>query len=216
MSTDFDTVSRVPEKKTDENTTQQERAKTHLIASGDTLSSIAKKYGVSTDTILWANDLSADDTLSVGTTLRIPPVSGVVHKVASGDTISEISRLYSVDADDIVRINGLKNAASIRKDMELMIPGAAPRVAQNSNAPKPGEKTSTKLTPIPTPTPNTKPTTVDSTTGLKSRYAIKYSGLSRGFAWGNCTWYVGQYKTVTWRGNANAWMRNAKAAGAKT
>lgn len=99
-----------------------ERAKAYTIAAGDTLSSIAKKYGVSTDTILWANDLSADDTLSVGTTLRIPPVSGVVHKVASGDTISEISRLYSVDADDIVRVNGLKNAASIRKGMELMIP----------------------------------------------------------------------------------------------
>jgi surface antigen len=82
-----------------------------------------------------------------------------------------------------------------------------------SLSPKKEEK---KLTPIPTPTPNTKPTVIDSTTGLKSRYLVKYTGLSRGFAWGNCTWYVAQNKTVTWRGNANQWLKNAKAAGAKT
>lgn len=99
-----------------------ERAKAYTIAAGDTLASIANRFGISTDTLLWANDLSIDDTLSVGKELRIPPVSGVVHKVGNGDTISEISALYGVDADDIVRVNGLKNAASIRKGMELMIP----------------------------------------------------------------------------------------------
>lgn len=45
---------------------------------------------------------------------------------------------------------------------------------------------------------------------------MKYTGLSRGFAWGNCTWYVAQNKTVTWRGNANQWLRNAKAKGVPT
>jgi surface antigen len=35
-----------------------------------------------------------------------------------------------------------------------------------------------------------------------------YSGV-----WGNCTWYVASYKNVNWRGNANRWMANAKAAG---
>lgn len=34
-----------------------------------------------------------------------------------------------------------------------------------------------------------------------------YSGV-----WGNCTWYVASYKGVNWRGNANRWLRNAKAA----
>jgi surface antigen len=222
ISTDFDTVSQVkkisPTLSWSENPLQrQERAKTYTVASGDTLESIANKFNISLDTILWTNDISAGDTLRVGMILRIPPVSGVVHKVVNGDTISEIARFYSVDADDIVSINGLKNAASIRTGMELIIPGAIKKSTKVATSAKSNEKPAAKsLTPVPTTTPNQKPTVVDSTTGLKSRYTIKYTGLSRWFAWGNCTWYVAQNKTVTWRGNANAWIKNAKAAGVKT
>lgn len=112
--------------------------------------------------------------------LRIPPVSGVVHKVVNGDTISEIARFYSVDADDIVSINGLKNAASIRTGMELIIPGAIKKNTKVATSTKTNEKPAAKsLTPVPTPTPSQKPTVVDSSTGLKSRYTIKYTGLSR-------------------------------------
>ena len=92
------------------------------MVSGDTLEKIAKKYGVSADSILWANDLSSTDILSVGMNLRVPPVSGVMHKVANGDTLSEISRFYDISVADIVRVNGLRDAASIRKGMDLMIP----------------------------------------------------------------------------------------------
>jgi surface antigen len=220
VSTDFDTVTQVRKNMTSTGwlLSKNEQAKTYKIVSWDTLMSIAKWFSINADAILWANDLSPGDDLVVGSELRIPPVSGVMHKVQSGDTISEISRFYKVDADDIVRVNGLKDIASIRKGMQLMIPWAAlkTRIAEAST--KPPDKTpskATNLTPIPTPTPSVRPTVVDSVTGLKSRYLIKYTGLSRWFAWGNCTWYVGQNKTVTWRGNANAWMRNAKAAGAK-
>lgn len=222
VSTDFDTVSQGTRPKAlfssggELIATKNERTKSYKVVAGDTLGSISNRFGVSTDAILWTNDLSLDDALTVGLELRIPPVSGVIHKVTSGDTISEIARFYRVDADDIVRVNGLKNAASIRKGMELMIPGAAQRNTQTTTSiAKTGEKSSSKtanLIPIPTPTPSVRPTVIDSVTGLKSRYLVKYTGLSRGFAWGNCTWYVGQNKSVTWRGNANAWMKNANAA----
>ena len=76
-------------------------------------------------------------------------------------------------------MNGLKDAASIRKGMALMIPGAAPKIVKESTPKKSEEKSTAKLIPVPTPTPTTKPTVVDSTTGLKSRYTIKYTGLSR-------------------------------------
>jgi surface antigen len=221
VSTDFDTVSqnsRMQQKSENSDSVRNERAKSYKIVAWDTIVSIANRFGVSSDAILWANDLSINDTLTPWIDLRIPPVSWVIHKVVNGDTISEISRFYHVDSDDIVRINGLKDAASIRKGMELMIPGAAQKSSQNSLA-KTNDKPSSKgtnLTPIPTPTPSTKPTVIDSSTWLKSRYLVKYTGLSRWFAWGNCTWYVAQNKSVSWRGNANAWMKNAKAAGVKT
>ena len=102
--------------------TKNERTKSYKIKAGDTIGSIANRFAISADAILWTNDLSPDDTLIVGSELRIPPVSGVIHKVINGDTISEIARFYQVDVDDIVKVNGLKNAASIRKGMDLMIP----------------------------------------------------------------------------------------------
>ena len=117
-----------------------------------------------------------------------------MHKVANGDTISEISRFYGISADDIVRVNGLRDAASIRKGMDLMIPGAVQKIAKTKDTTKIAD-----LKPIPTQTPNKTPTVINSVTGLKSRYLVKNNGLSRGFAWGNCTWYVGQNKSVTWR-----------------
>ena len=186
----------------------------YTVLSGDTIAKIAQKYGVSIESILWANDLEANETLKVGMTLRVPPVSGVIYRVVGGDTVSGIASKYGVDPDDIVRVNGLADAASIRKGMELTIPGAAPRKPPTQAIAK--ADTPKKLTPIPQDRPSVEPVVEDSVTGLKSRYAVKYTGLSRGFAWGNCTWYVAQHKSVNWRGNANQWMRNAKAAGAIT
>ncbi len=136
MSTDFD-VSKPGEsshageqliaKSRTENTAQS-----YVVQSGDTLSKIAVRYGISTDTILWANDLSSGDALKLGSILKIPPVSGVIHAVTSGDTISEIAAHYGVEADDIVRVNNLRDAASIRKGMDLIIPGAAKKVQKMS------------------------------------------------------------------------------------
>lgn len=74
---------------------------TYTVQKGDTLSSIAKKFDISEDTIRWANDLTTDD-LSVGDTLQILPVTGILHKVQSGDTVYTIAKLYSTDPQQIV------------------------------------------------------------------------------------------------------------------
>lgn len=50
----------------------------------------------------------------------------------------------------------------------------------------------------------------------KDSYLVAYNGKAKGFAWGNCTYFVATHKNVTWRGNANAWLRNAAAAGVST
>ena len=74
---------------------------THAVKQGETLSKIADTYGVSVDTIKWANDLKRD-SLSIGQELKIPPVTGVVHKVREGETIYSISKRYKTDAQKIV------------------------------------------------------------------------------------------------------------------
>ncbi len=73
----------------------------YKVLGGDTIASIGKKFGVSTQTIKWANDLKSD-TIKPGETLKVPPGSGVVHKVVSGDTIYTIAKKYKVDAQNIV------------------------------------------------------------------------------------------------------------------
>lgn len=74
---------------------------TYTVQKGDTLSGIAKKYGISEDTIRWRNNLRSDD-LTVGDTLEMLPVTGIAHKVVSGDTIYTIAKKYSTNPQGIV------------------------------------------------------------------------------------------------------------------
>ena len=74
---------------------------TYTVQKGDTVSAIAKKYGVSEDTVKWQNNLRGD-SITVGDTLDILPVTGIAHKVTSGDTIYTIAKKYSSNPQAIV------------------------------------------------------------------------------------------------------------------
>lgn len=72
----------------------------YTVQQGDTLSSIAQKYGVSVETIQWANNMTGAN-LSIGQKLKIPPVTGIVHKVREGETIYSIAKRYRTDPQKI-------------------------------------------------------------------------------------------------------------------
>ena len=74
----------------------------YQVKTGDTLSTIAKKFGISVDTIRWENNLKSAKAIKVGQKLKILPVTGVVHKVKHGETIYSIAKKYRVDAQAIV------------------------------------------------------------------------------------------------------------------
>jgi murein DD-endopeptidase MepM/ murein hydrolase activator NlpD len=74
----------------------------YKVENGDTVSGIAKKFGVSVDTIRWANSLESITSIKPGQILKIPPVSGVVHKVKKGDTVYTLAKYYNSDAQGIV------------------------------------------------------------------------------------------------------------------
>ena len=92
--TEFGVQTQVSEKPRDQ-------VESYPVKDGDTLARIAVKFGVSIDTIKWANDLESDD-LSIGQVLKIPPVTGIVHKVAEGETLTSIAKKYKTDAQKIV------------------------------------------------------------------------------------------------------------------
>lgn len=71
------------------------------VLGGDTLASIANKFGVSVDTIKWENDIKGQ-TIRPGQKLKIPPITGVVHTVRSGESIYSIAKKYKTNAQKIV------------------------------------------------------------------------------------------------------------------
>ena len=79
----------------------RDQVENYTIKEGDTFVKVAEKYGVSVDTIKWANDLKRD-SLSIGQILKIPPVTGIVHKVREGETVQSISKKYKTDSQKIV------------------------------------------------------------------------------------------------------------------
>lgn len=74
---------------------------------GDTPSTIAGRFGISTNTVLWANNLKDDDFIKPGDQLDILPVTGVKHKVQPGDTLTSIATKYSADLEKITMFNEL-------------------------------------------------------------------------------------------------------------
>lgn len=74
----------------------------YTVVDGDTLSTIAEKFGVSEDTIRWQNDLNSKGTIKIDQTLEIMPVTGVSHKVRKGDTVYSIAKKYDSSAQGIV------------------------------------------------------------------------------------------------------------------
>ena len=74
----------------------------YAVESGDTFSSIAQKFGISVDTILWQNNLTEDSLLHPGQSLDILPVTGVAHTVVRGDTIYSIAQKYKANPQAIL------------------------------------------------------------------------------------------------------------------
>lgn len=122
----------------------------YIVQAGDTLSSISQKFGISLETLLWANDLNVNSVIQPGQKLVILPVSGVLHIVREADTLSEIAQIYKADLEDIVDFNEFSDAGEIYVGDLLIIPGGRkPKVSLSyTQVPLPG---SYFICPIPAP-----------------------------------------------------------------
>lgn len=147
---------------------------TYIVAEGDTLSTIASRFGISVNTVLWANNLSAKSVLKLGQTLTILPTSGVVHTVKNGDTLIKIAKTYNSDSAAILSANKLADSSAITVGQKLVIPGGTP--------PSPAPiKRPTSVVSIFAPAPNKTGTAVSSS----SRMIWPSDGhtIIRGLSW---------------------------------
>lgn len=94
----------------------------YVIRSGDTVSSVAKMFNVSVNTILWANNIGSKTVLQPGQTLVILPVTGITHTIKNGDTVQNIAKKYKADVNDILNYNDLTTASVLKAGDEIMIP----------------------------------------------------------------------------------------------
>jgi len=109
----------------------------YKVKPGDVIGTIANKFGVSVNTILWENNLSSRGVIHPGDTLQILPVSGISHNVSSGENISYIANKYDVSTSDILEANNISSVNTLKIGQKLLIPGASKtnttRVASTSN-----------------------------------------------------------------------------------
>lgn len=104
----------------------------YTVHTGDTIASIAKMFGVSSNTIVWANDLTGP--ITVGEQLIILPISGVQYAVKQGDTLASIAQKYKADAGEIAQFNNLSNSVALAVGDTIIIPNG------ESSAPAPAAK----------------------------------------------------------------------------
>ena len=177
-----------------------DQIKVYTTQPGDTLASIAQRYSITTDTIVWANNLPSQK-IAPGWSLLILPTSGVLHKVTRNDTLPDIAKYFSADIGQIVSYNNLADDSDINPGDVLIIPGGT--------------------VPAPKPQAKPKPKQVQLKVGGKTYYepapptVEDLPGAAHSFPWGQCTYYVAQVRHVPWGGNARDWLANAGAMGAK-
>lgn len=99
----------------------------HTVVDGDTLDSLAVKYGVTSDSIRWSNDIRSN-SLRVGSVLVIPPVNGVVYTVKAGDTAAALAQKYNVTEEVITRFNDAE-IKGFAVGERIVIPGGTVRAA---------------------------------------------------------------------------------------
>jgi murein DD-endopeptidase MepM/ murein hydrolase activator NlpD len=146
----------------------------YRVRRSDTLTSIAHHFGLSLQTLYWANHLTVNlktkTDLRFGMVLSIPPVNGALHIVTDTETLTDISRRSGVSVNRIIEANGLKQPTVFVGEW-IIIPGAKQKpvpVVAPKPTPKPAAHTtttsstshaSTTTTSRPTPKPVSKPVT---------------------------------------------------------
>jgi murein DD-endopeptidase MepM/ murein hydrolase activator NlpD len=113
----------------------------YRVEDGDTVGGIAERFGISSQTVMWANSLSDPDSLQIGEELVILPVSGVLHTVAGGDNLNDLALTYGVTPESIAEFNVLSDPDMLQLGDKLVVAsgkmGVARTAVSRSAAPSP-------------------------------------------------------------------------------
>jgi murein DD-endopeptidase MepM/ murein hydrolase activator NlpD len=108
----------------------------HVVQEGETLSMIAYRYGLSVNSILYANSGLSSDYLKIGQTLKIPPKDGVYVTIPKGATLVSLMDKYKGNLDKTKDFNGVTDDSDLKEGESFFIVDGKPEVtyiASNSN-----------------------------------------------------------------------------------
>jgi len=117
----------------------------HTVRSGETLSGIAARYGVSASSLVRANGIANPNLVVAGTTITISGGGGAQpgsssgstsHTVRAGETLSGIAARYGESVSSLARANGLSNPNLVVSGTSLSIPSGGATVT-TGGAPAP-------------------------------------------------------------------------------
>ncbi len=107
------------------NFTQPVSFQTYKVRQGDTISGIAKKFGLTNiSTLISVNDIGNVRQLAAGQKLRIPSIDGIVYTVKKGDSLSGITGKYKISLEQLLDVNEL-TSETLTAGQQLFLPGAA-------------------------------------------------------------------------------------------
>jgi LysM repeat protein len=106
----------------------------YTVREGDSLSQVAEMFNVTTNTIMWANDLNRATEIQPGDSLVILPVAGVRHVVKKGDALNSIAKKYDAEAEEILAFNQMFAKDELVVGETLIIPGGSVQAPVRSAA----------------------------------------------------------------------------------
>lgn len=115
---------------------------TYTVVEGDTIEAIAQRYDLSVETLLYVNDMYADDILQIGQELLIPSMDALVYTVVQGDTMWGVAEAFNADFDEIVAANPDVDADALQPGQVLFVPGGTPPSRRTMVASRGGSRTS--------------------------------------------------------------------------
>ena len=137
----------------------------YVVAPGDTISSIAGRFGLRTTDVLAWNNLSWRSVIYPGQTLKLQsspapapatptaapaPAAAAAdasHVVVAGDTVFAIAKKYGTTTQTLFALNGLGPSSIIYPGQKLTVRAAAPAAAPAPTAASGGGQRTAALTP---------------------------------------------------------------------
>ncbi len=103
------------------------KIRTHKVKQGESLNGLAKKFGVSMDTICGSNNLKSYDYVDPGITLRIPNKEGILYNMREGNNVAGLASKYKIPVEKILAENNFKNPDFVPMGEVVFIPDAKPQ-----------------------------------------------------------------------------------------